>query len=149
MDVRRRAGAVVAVAVLVLALAAGVAAGANASPAPDFFSGWKKQRKRERVWASDVTLSHPSGTAFVGTVSSKLDACRYTRLVTVYYTDPVTAQTQPLSVQRTDRDGRYRVSLSAAAYPGTYRAIVTEEHIRALKAPQKCNAATSPTVSVE
>jgi hypothetical protein len=148
MDVRRRAGALVAVTVLVPALGAGVAAGANASPAPDFFSGWSKHFKRERVWASDVTLTHPSGTAFAGAVSSQLDACRNARLVTVYYTDPVTAQTQPLSVQRTDRDGRYQVSLQAPAYPGTYRAIVTEEHIRALKAPQKCNGATSPTVSV-
>jgi hypothetical protein len=136
MSVARRAGVLLLVAALVLALGATLAAG-------------KKHKKRKgKAWASKITLVHPAPTEFTGTVSSKLDACRNRRLVTVYYTDPVTGQTQPLSVQRTGGDGRYEVSLPAPAYAGSYQAQVSEQRIRAHKAPQTCKADLSPVISV-
>jgi hypothetical protein len=134
----KRAGVLLLVAVLVLSLAVAVAGAKK-----------KKKRKRERSWDSQITLVHPASTQFSGTVSSKLDACRYARLVTVFYTDPVTGQIQPLSVQRTDKDGRYQVSLPSPAYPGGYHATVDEAHIRAKKAPHFCRAARSGAVGVQ
>lgn len=134
----KRAGVVLLVAVLVLSLGVSVAGAKK-----------KKKKKRERSWDSQITLVHPASTQFNGTVSSKLGACRYARYVTVFYTDPVTLQTQPLSIQRTDKDGRYQVNLSAPAYSGSYHATVDLAHIRAKKAPHRCRSAESATVSVE
>jgi hypothetical protein len=125
--------------VLMLALCLGAAA-ATAKK--------RHRRPKGQKWASQVTLAHPASTQFSGTVSSKLSTCRDARLVTVYYTDPATLQTQPLSVQRTDKSGNYLVSLTAPAYAGTYQVQVSGQRIRAMKAPQTCKAAQSSTVTV-
>ena len=124
----RRAGGVLVIAVLGLGWGAGGASAAK--------------------WSSSITLTHPTSTQFTGVVSSKLKACRKERLVTLYYTDPITGQTQPLSVQRTDAKGRYEVDLTQPAYPGGYRAQVSKEKIRALKAPQTCRGAQSTFFNV-
>lgn len=129
MAALRRAGVVSVVVVLALCLT-GAVAGAKTK------------------WASTIKLAHPSTTQFTGTVGSKLAACRKQRLVTLYYTDPITGQTQPLSVQRTDGKGRYEVDLTQPAYPGTYQAQVSKERIRALKAPQTCRGAQSSSIHV-
>jgi hypothetical protein len=95
-----------------------------------------------------VQLAHPSSTQFTGAVGSKLGACRGSRVVTLTYTDPNTGQTSPLSVQRTDGGGGYQVSLTTAAFPGSYQVIVAERKIRAMKAPQTCKATQSSAVPV-
>jgi hypothetical protein len=136
MAVWRRAGIALVVAVLALGLCGAVA-------------GAKKHRKpKGQKWPSQVTLTHPSSTQFAGMVTSKLAACRDSRLVTLYYTDPVTLQTQPLSVQRTDKGGHYQVDLTTPAYPGTYQLQLSKERIRALKAPQTCKGALSSVAAV-
>ncbi len=56
----------------------------------------------------------------------------------VFYTDPASATTTLLSVQRTDGKGRYVVDLPQTAFPGAYQAQVVKQRIRALKAPQTC-----------
>ena len=131
----RRAGVLLAVLVMVLALG-GAAAGA------------KKKHRKGHLWGSRMTLTHPSAAQFSGVVSSKLDACRASRVVILFYTDPVTQQTSPLSVQRTDGKGRYQVNLSTPAYAGEYQAEVLQRKIRAMKAPQTCKDAKSGAVSV-
>ena len=80
------------------------------------------KKRHKRGYATRVTLAHPAENQFSGTVSSKLKGCRNQRLVTVYYTDPFTGQTQPISVQRTDKSGRYHVDLTHPAYGGNYQA---------------------------
>jgi hypothetical protein len=132
----RRAGILVVVAALALG-SLGAVAGAK-----------KKHKKKGQSWASQVTLAHPSSTQFTGVVTSKLKACRGSRVVTVSYTDPSTGQTSPLSVQRTDNAGGYQVTLSTPAYAGTYRVRVDQRKIRARKAPQTCKGAESTTVGV-
>jgi hypothetical protein len=132
----RRAGILLAVTVLALSLSGSVA-GAK-----------KKHKKKGQSWASQVTLSHPSSTIFKGVVSSKLNACRDSRVVTLFYTDPNTGLTSPLSVQRTDNGGGYQVTLTTPAYAGTYQVQVAKQKIRALKAPQTCKGAESTTVPV-
>jgi hypothetical protein len=136
MSPAKRAGGLVIVAVLVLGLAAPLT------------TAEAKKKRKGKSWPSEITLSHPAATQFNGTVESKLDACRAQRLVTVYYTDPQTGQTLPLSVQRTDKDGRYAVSLTMPAYPGSYRAEVSEQKVRAMKAKQTCKGAQSLSVSL-
>jgi hypothetical protein len=135
--VTRRAGALLLVIVLVLGI--GAVAGAK-----------KKHKKKHpgRAWGSQVTLSHPTSTEFVGAVSSNLAACASSRLVTLTYTDPNTNQTSPLSVQRTDGSGRYQVTLTKDAYAGSYQVLVDERRIRALKAKQSCNATRSQIIGV-
>ena len=105
-------------------------------------------KKKNHKWPSQVTLTHPSSTQFAGKVTSRLAACRDSRLVTLYYTDPITLQTQPLSVQRTDKAGHYQVDLTTPAYPGSYRVQLSKQRIRALKAPQTCKGAQSSVVAV-
>jgi hypothetical protein len=136
MALLKRAGVLILVTLLVVSLAGSVA-GAK-----------KKHKKKARKWASQATLTHPSSTQFTGKVSSKLDACRDARLVAVYYTDPVTGETQPISVQRTDSKGNYQVNLAAPAYAGTYQTQLIEQRIRAMKAPQICKKAQSAPVTV-
>jgi hypothetical protein len=126
----RRAGIVLLILVLALVLGSPLA-------------GAKKKHKKAKGWASTVTLTHLAAPQFAGVVGSKLDACRDSRVVTLYYTDPNTGQTQPLSVQRTDGHGRYQVDLTTPAYAGTYQAIVDERKIRAMKAPQICKGVSS------
>jgi hypothetical protein len=124
--------------ILVLALALGTPlAGAK-----------KKHKKKGKSWASTVTLSHTAATQFTGVVGSKLAACRDSRVVTLYYTDPNTGQTQPLSVQRTDGKGGYQVDLTTPAYAGSYMVIVDKRKIRAMKAPQTCKGVTGTMVLV-
>jgi hypothetical protein len=135
MAVLRRAGILIVVALLVLSLAGTLAVA-------------KKKKKKVHHWASQVTLTHPTETQFVGVVSSKLDACRKSRLIGLYYTDPNTGQTQPLSVQRTDGKGRYQVDLPKPAYAGNYQVQLIAQRIRAMKAPQICNGAQSPVFTV-
>ena len=112
-------------------------------------AGAKKHKKRKgKVWASEITLVHAVPTEFTGRVTSNLGACGSQRLVTLFYTDPQTGQTQPISVQRTGGDGRYQVTLPAPAYAGTYLAQVSQQRIRARKAPQTCRFAQSASVRV-
>jgi hypothetical protein len=85
-------------------------------------AGAKKRHKRPG-FGTKVTLTHPSETQFAGSVRSKLKGCRNQRLVNVYYTDPFTGQTQPISVQRTKKFGKYRVDLPHPAYGGTYQTV--------------------------
>jgi hypothetical protein len=132
----RRAGILFVVLVVALGLG-GAVAGAK-----------KKHKKKGHPWGSQMTLSHPAATQFSGVVSSKLDACRSSRVVVLFYTDPNTRQTSPLSVQRTDGKGRYEVNLSTPTYPGEYQAEVLKRKIRAMKAPQTCRDAVSPAISV-
>ena len=121
-------------ALLLLGLG-GVPAGAN-------------KHKKAHAWGSKITLAHPSAMQFRGRVHSKLAACFKGRLVNVFYTDPSSGQTALLSVQRTDGRGRYVVNLTQPAYPGVYQAQAAKERIRAMKAPQTCKAAASPTFGV-
>jgi hypothetical protein len=123
-----------AVAVLALGLSTALADG--------------KKKRKGKSWSSEIILVHPTSTEFSGTVSSKLNACRAQRLVIVFYTDPQTGQTLPLSVQRTDKQGGYLVTLPKPAFSGTYHAEVSQQKIRALKAKQTCKAARSATVAV-
>ena len=95
-----------------------------------------------------MTLAKQSSTQFSGAVSSKLGACRSSRVVILFYTDPNNGQTSPLSVQRTDGDGKYRVNLTTPTYAGQYQVEVVQRKIRALKAPQTCRQATSPAISL-
>jgi hypothetical protein len=123
--------------VLVVALGlGGAAAGAK-----------KKHKKKGKPWASQVTLTKASSTQFNGAVSSKLQACRSSRVVTLFYTDPNSGLTSLLSVQRTDGDGRYQVILPTPAYAGTYQALVSPRKVRAMKAPQTCRDATSSAIA--
>jgi len=131
----RRAVAVLVVLVLVLSFATAAGAG-------------KRKHPKGQVWKSEITLVHATPTQFSGTVSSKLGACRSQRLVTVFYTDPQTGQTQPVSVQRATKDGHYVVNLTMAAYAGVYQAQVSKQRIRAHKAPQTCKGAVSSTLTV-
>jgi hypothetical protein len=128
--VLRRAG--VALVVAVLALGAGGAV-----------AGAKKKHRKGHVWGSKITLAHPSPTRFSGKVDSSLAACRKHRLVNVFYTDPASATTTLLSVQRTDGKGRYEVDLPQAAFPGAYQGQAVKQRIRARKSPQTCKGAVS------
>jgi hypothetical protein len=130
MEVLRRA--VVALLVVVLALGLGATV-----------VGAKKKHKKGHVWASKITLRHPSATRFTGKAGSSLAACRKHRLVNVFYTDPGSGTTSLLSVQRTDGKGRYEVNLPRAAFPGAYQAQEVKQRIRARKAPQTCKGAVS------
>jgi hypothetical protein len=132
----RRAGIVLLIAALTLALG-GAVAGAK-----------KKHKKKRKSWGSSVTLTRPAGTQFAGVVGSKLDACRNSRVVVLYYTDPSTGQTQALSVQRSDSHGRYQFVLTTPAYAGSYQVYVDTRKIRAMKAPQTCKGAWSTPLTV-
>ena len=132
----RRAGILLTVLVVALGLG-GAAAGAK-----------KKHKKKGRGWDSKVTLTHPGTNQFGGKVSSKLGACEGSRVVVLFYTDPNNAQTSPLSVQRTDGKGNYRVVLTKDAFPGTYQAEVFQRRIRAMKAPQRCRVAQTPAIVI-
>jgi hypothetical protein len=129
----RRAGIILIVVVVAVGLG-GPAAGAK--------------KKKVRKWGSQVTLTHPSSTQFAGVASSKLKACRQGRQAVLYYTDPITGQTQPLSVQRTNSKGRYEVNLPSPAYAGNYQTQLIKQRIRAQKAPQICRGAQSPVFTV-
>ncbi|HEY1238135.1 MAG TPA: hypothetical protein VGE91_07340 [Solirubrobacterales bacterium] len=131
----RRAGVVLIVAMLALGLGGALA-------------GAKKHKKKGHAWASKVTLAHPSPTAFSGKANSSLAGCRKHRLVNVFYTDPGSATTTLLSVQRTDGKGRYEIGLSQDAFAGTYQAQLVKQRIRARKAPQTCKGAVSGIVGL-
>ena len=137
MVVSRRAGALLVVIVLVLELGGALATAKK-----------KHHKKKGRAWNSQVTLTHQANTQFGGVVSSGLGGCAGSRVVTLTYTDPNTGQTSPLSVQRTDGAGDYDVTLTEDAFAGAYQVLVAERKIRARKAPQRCLAATSPTITV-
>src|SRR5882757_8440942 len=127
----RCAGILLTVLVVALGLG-GAAAGAK-----------KKHKKKGTAWDSHVTLTHPQTNQFAGEVSSKLGACEASRVVTLFYTDPNTGQTSPLSVQRTDGNGKYQVVLPRDAFFGSYQVQVALRKIRARKAPQTCKGAES------
>jgi hypothetical protein len=132
----RRAGILFVVLVVALGLG-GTTAGAK-----------KKHKKKGKGWGSKVTLTKASSTQFKGVLRSKLGPCRRSRVVTLFYTDPNTGQRSPLSVQRTDGKGGYQVSLTTPAYPGTYQVEAAVRKIRAMKAPQTCQGATSAAITV-
>ena len=132
----RRAGILLTVLAVALGLG-GVGAGA------------KKKKRKGKAWASKVTLTHPASNRFSGTVSSTLGACEPSRVVVLFYTDPINGQTWPLSVQRTDGKGRYQVVLVKDAFPGQYQLEVFKRRIRAMKRPQTCQSAVSPAVTVQ
>ena len=125
------------VVVLALALGAGMA-------------GAKKKKKKHKAkkWDSTITLTRTTENQFTGSVGSKLSACRGERVVTLYYTDPNTGETRPLSVQRTDDAGHYQVDLPTRAYPGGYMAIADARQVRAMKAKQTCKGVTSVPLTV-
>ncbi len=131
----RRAGILLVVLVVALGIGGAVA-------------GAKKKHKK-KGWASQITLTHPATNQFAGKVGSKLKGCRGSRVVTLFYTDPYTAQTSPVSVQRTDGKGRYGVVLPKDAFFGTYQAQVAQRKIRALKSKQTCKAAQSATIVLQ
>jgi hypothetical protein len=144
---------VLMVVALVLAVGGSLAGTDGGSTALAKHKKHKKHKKRKKkpvggAWDSQVTLSLPTITHFEGVVSSKLDACRNQRLVSVYYTEPRTGQVLPLSVQRTDFEGRYAFDLPKPAYSGVYQAVLIEEQVKAKKAPQICKAAESVTLAV-
>jgi len=109
----------------------------------------KKKKKKHPTWGSQITITHPSDTEFDGTVSSKFNPCRDSRLVTLFYTDPFTAQTQPLSVQRTTSKGNYQVVLPQPAYGGSYHVEVSQQNVRHKKVTNTCKGATSPSIDVQ
>ena len=51
-------------------------------------------------------------------------------------------------MQRTDGAGRYEVTLTKDAFAGAYQVQVEFRQIRAMKAPQRCLDATSPTLGI-
>jgi len=132
----RRAGILLIVLVVALGLG-GAAAGAK-----------KKHKKKGKAWASQVTLGHAAANQFNGAIGSKLKECRPSRVVTLFYTDPNTGMTSPLSVQRSDGKAKYQVVLPKDAFAGTYQVQVAQRKIRARKAPQTCKAAESPAIQV-
>ena len=131
----RRAGILVTVLVVMLGLGGAALA--------------KKKHVRKRGWPTTVTLTQVSSTQFKGQVSSKLGACVPKRVVTLYYTDPVTLQTQPLSVQRTGGKGKYQVNLPKPAFTGSYYAAVAKRKVRARGTKQTCKATQSHTLAVQ
>jgi hypothetical protein len=132
----RRAGILLTVLVLALAVG-GAAAGAK-----------KKHKKKGKPWGSQLTLTHPSANRFAGAVGSKLAACRGSRVVILFYTDPNNRQTSPLSVQLTGGDGKYQIALTKNTFAGEYQAEVVQRKIRAMKRPQTCRGAVSPAIVV-
>jgi hypothetical protein len=133
----RRAGILLVVLAVALGLG-GATAGAKK----------KHHKKKGKPWASKVSLTHPSNTQFKGDVDSSLGACRSSRVVILFFTDPNTARTTPLSVQRTDGKGHYSVALTTPTYPGQYQVEVIQRKIRAMHAPQRCLDATSGVITV-
>lgn len=112
-------------------------------------AGAKKKHKKHPHYASAISLTHPSSSEFDGVVGSKFNPCRDSRVVTLFYTDPATAQTQPLSVQRTTAKGRYQVLLPQPAYGGSYHAEVAVQNVRHKKVTSTCKAATSRSIDVQ
>jgi hypothetical protein len=133
---RRRVAAIS----LVLVIALGVAGGAADA---------KKKHHRKRGWRTTVTLSQSSSTQFKGKVGSKLRACISKRVVTLYYTDPATLQTQPLSVQRSGGKGKFQVSLTKPAFTGSYYVAVNKRKIRAHGKKQTCKATQGRAIPVQ
>ncbi len=131
----RRAGALLIVLVLVLGVG-----GADA--------GAKKKHQRKR-WPTTATLTQSSSTQFTGKVGSKLGACKGMRVVTLYYTDPNTLQSQPLSVHRTGGKGGYEVDLTKPAFIGSYYVTVDKRKVRARGAKRTCKASQSPALPVQ
>ena len=145
----RRIGVLAVVAALAVTLAGGTLGGGVGSVAVAKKHKKHKKKKPKPVrWASQLTLSLTTPTHFEGTVSSKLGACRNQRYVIVYFGDPDSGEVKPLSVQRTDAGGHYQVDLPKPAFRGSYAAQVAEERIKANKAPQICEYASSPSVTV-
>jgi len=108
-----------------------------------------KKKHRKRGYRTTVTFAQASNTQFNGQVASKLGACVSNRVVTLYYTDPSTLQTQPLSVQRTGGKGRYQVNLTKPAFTGSYYMTVDQRKVRAQGAKQTCKAAQSHSLAVQ
>jgi hypothetical protein len=132
----RRAGILLVVFAVALGLG-GAAAGA------------KKKHQRKRGWRTTASLTQTSSTQFTGQVGSKLGACVGKRVVTLFYTDPNTLQTQPLSVRRTGGKGKFQVDLPKPAFTGSYYAAVDQRKVRAHKAKQTCKAGQSRGFAVQ
>ena len=132
----RRAG--ILLIVFLVAFGLGVAA-----------AGAKKKHKRKRGWSTTVMLTQSSSTQFTGEVGSKLGACVGNRVVTLYYTDPTTLQTLPLSVRRTGGKGKFQVDLVKPAFTGSYYVIVDQRKVRARGAKQTCKPAQSRSLAVQ
>lgn len=96
-------------------------------------------RKKGNTWGASIKLQHPTPTRFRGTVHSSLAACFRGRVVTLQYTDP-SGDSALLSVQRTNRKGRFVVNLTQPAFQGFYQARVHKSRVRA---GQTCRAAKS------
>ena len=132
----RRAGILLTVFFVALGLGGAVA-------------GAKKKHKHKRNWRTSVTLTQSSTTQFTGEVSSKLGACAGNRVVTLYYTDPATLQSLPLSVRRTGGKGKFEVDLVKPAFTGAYYVIVDQRKVRAQGAKQTCKPAQSRSLAVQ
>ncbi len=121
---------------LAVAVAAGVA-------------GARKKHQGKRGWSTTASLTQASSTRFSGRVSSTLGACVAKRVVTLYYTDPSTLQTQPLSVHRTGGKGKFQIDLAKPAFTGSYYAGVSQRKVRARGAKQTCKAGQSHALAVQ
>ncbi|MFI5026687.1 MAG: hypothetical protein ACHQCI_08070 [Solirubrobacterales bacterium] len=109
----------------------------------------KTKHHGKRGWHTSSSLSQNSSTRFTGKVSSKLGKCIAKRVVTLYYTDPSTLQTQPLSVHRTGGKGKFQIDLVKPAFTGSYYAAVAQRKVRAHGAKQTCKAGQSRTLAVQ
>ena len=109
----------------------------------------KKKHERKRGWRTTASLTQVSSTRFTGRVGSKLGGCIGKRVVTLYYTDPNTLQTQPLSVHRTGGKGKFQVDLTKPAFTGSYYAAASQRKVRAQKAKQTCKAGQSHALAVQ
>ena len=133
----RRAG--ILLTVLVVALGLGGAAGGREEEA---------QEEGQRPGTPGDPGS-PSSNQFTGAVGSKLEACRSSRVVTLFYTDPNNGlDLTPLGAAHR-RQGRLQGGLPSDAFAGTYQVQVAQQTIRAHKAPQTCKAAESPAIGVQ
>lgn len=108
-----------------------------------------KKHQRKRGWRTTASLTQASSTRFTGKVTSKLGACVGKRVVTLYYTNPNTLQTQPLSVHRTGGKGKFQVDLTKPAFTGSYYAAVSRRKVRAQGAKQTCKAGQSHALAVQ
>lgn len=109
----------------------------------------RKKHQSKRGWRTTASLAQASSTRFTGQVSSKLGACAGNRVVTLYYTDPNTLQTQPLSVHRTGGKGKFQIDLTKPAFTGSYYAWVAQRKVRAQGAKQTCNEGQSRALPVQ
>ena len=117
--------------------------------APGFAGAGKKHKKhRAPAWKSTVTLTlDSSGTTFSGKVGSKLNACLAARRVSMAYFDPDGTSNASVAVERTDKKGKYSITLPTPAYAGSYRLDLWKQKVRAQGRKNLCKAAQAPILT--